>query len=47
MNYTEEAADISIKLGKFYVDSKKDKEAVKYLSEGVEIFKRIGILKEY
>lgn len=47
MNYTKEAAEISIKLGKFYEDVKMDKEAVKYLSEGVEIFKKIGILKEY
>lgn len=46
MDYTKEIGDISIILGKFYIDNKRDKEAAKYLNEGVNIFKKIGILKE-
>ena len=32
-------------LGKFYIDRKNDAEAAKYLDEGVNIFRKIGILK--
>jgi hypothetical protein len=46
MDYTKEIGDISIILGKFYIDNKRDREAAKYLNEGVNIFKKIGILKE-
>lgn len=41
----DEIAEISILIGKFYVDNGKDKEAAKYLNEGVEAFKKLGILK--
>jgi len=46
MDYVKEIGDISIILGKFYIDNKRDREAAKYLNEGVNIFKKIGILKE-
>ena len=46
MECMKQAGEISIMLGKFYIDNKKDKEAAKYLNDGVEIFKSIGILKE-
>ncbi|MGG7142389.1 helix-turn-helix domain-containing protein [Clostridium nigeriense] len=36
---------LSIMLGKFYIDNKRDAEAAKYLDEGVNIFRKIGILK--
>ncbi|MCJ7690243.1 MAG: helix-turn-helix domain-containing protein [Clostridiaceae bacterium] len=42
---TKEAAEISIMLGKFYIDSNRDKEAAKYLNEGVELFNILGIIK--
>lgn len=45
MELTDEYAEISILIGKFYVDNGRDKEAAKYLNEGVEVFKRLGILK--
>lgn len=41
----DEYAEISILLGKFYIENGKDKEAAKYLSAGVEAFKKLGILK--
>ncbi|KEI06451.1 helix-turn-helix transcriptional regulator [Clostridium botulinum C] len=41
----DEYAEISILLGKFYIDNGKDKEAAKYLSAGVEAFKKLGVLK--
>jgi tetratricopeptide (TPR) repeat protein len=46
MDCLKQAGEISIMLGKFYIDYKKDKEAAKYLNDGVEIFKEIGMLKE-
>lgn len=46
MDYTKEIAEIAIMLGKFYIDYGRDKDAAKYLNEGVEIFKKLGILKE-
>jgi tetratricopeptide (TPR) repeat protein len=42
---TKEAAEISIMLGKFYIDGGRDKEAAKYLNEGVELFNKLGIIK--
>ncbi|MGG7056804.1 helix-turn-helix domain-containing protein [Clostridium nigeriense] len=36
---------LSIMIGKFYIDNKRDAEAAKYLDEGVNIFRKIGILK--
>ncbi len=41
----KQAAQLAIMIGKFYIDNKKDFEAAKYLDEGVNIFKEIGILK--
>ncbi|MBC2580205.1 helix-turn-helix domain-containing protein [Clostridium sp. DJ247] len=46
MDYNKEVAEISIMLGKFYIDINREKEAAKYLNDGVEIFKKIGVLKE-
>jgi transcriptional regulator with XRE-family HTH domain len=46
MDYIEEAAKISIMLGKFYIENNLNKEAAKYLNEGVENFKKIGLLKD-
>jgi tetratricopeptide (TPR) repeat protein len=46
MDCSKQAGEIAIMLGKFYIDSKNDKEAARYLNEGVEIFKSIGILRE-
>ncbi|MTK10856.1 MAG: helix-turn-helix transcriptional regulator [Clostridiaceae bacterium] len=46
MDYTKEIAEIAIMLGKFYIDYGRDKDAAKYLNEGVETFKKLGILKE-
>ncbi|MBU3158297.1 helix-turn-helix domain-containing protein [Clostridium frigoris] len=40
----KEAAEISIMIGKFYVDGGRNIDAAKYLNEGVEIFKRLGII---
>lgn len=40
-----EIAEVSILIGKFYIDNGKDVEAAKFLSEGVETFKKLGILK--
>ncbi|QGU95816.1 helix-turn-helix domain-containing protein [Clostridium bovifaecis] len=42
---SDENAEVSILIGKFYVDNGKDKEAAKYLNAGVEAFKKLGILK--
>lgn len=41
----KEAAEISIMIGKFYIDGGRSTEAAKYLNEGVELFKRLGIIK--
>ena len=41
----KQAAQLSVMLGKFYIDRKNDAEAAKYLDEGVNIFRKIGILK--
>ncbi|MDP4088134.1 MAG: helix-turn-helix domain-containing protein [Bacillota bacterium] len=46
MELLKEAAEISVILGKFYIDNKMDKEAAKYLNEGVEIFRKLGIIRE-
>ena len=32
-------------LGKFYIDGGRDKDAAKYLNEGVELFNKLGIIK--
>ncbi|MCT8978345.1 helix-turn-helix transcriptional regulator [Clostridium sp. CX1] len=46
MDYIKETAEISIMLGKFYIDNGRDKEAAQYLNEGVETFKKLGLLKD-
>lgn len=38
-------AELSIVLGKFYIDLKNTEKAEKYLDRGVEIFREIGVLK--
>lgn len=46
MDLLKQAAEISVLLGKFYIDNKLDKEAARFLNEGVELFKELGIIKE-
>ena len=46
MDYTAEAARISILLGKFYIENNLNEQAAKYLNEGVEDFKKIGLLRD-
>ena len=41
-----EAAEICIMLGKFYIEFGKETEAAKYLDEGVELFKKLGMIKQ-
>jgi len=41
----KQAGQLAIMIGKYYIDDKKDFEAAKYLDEGVNIFREIGILK--
>ena len=41
---SENTAKLAIMLGKYYIDFKKDSEAAKYLDEGVNIFKELGLL---
>ena len=41
----KEAAEISIMIGKFYVDGGRSIDAAKYLNEGVELFKKLGVIK--
>ena len=42
----KEVGEISITIGKFYMDNGSEKNAIKYLGKGVEIFKKLGILKD-
>jgi tetratricopeptide (TPR) repeat protein len=37
--------DISVTIGKFYIDNGDDKQAAKYLNQGVEAFKQLGMVK--
>ncbi|KYH34736.1 anaerobic benzoate catabolism transcriptional regulator [Clostridium tepidiprofundi DSM 19306] len=46
MEYLEEASEIAITLGKYYIDHGNDKKAAKYLNEGVEMFRKQGIIKD-
>ncbi|WP_297632445.1 helix-turn-helix transcriptional regulator [uncultured Clostridium sp.] len=41
----DKIAELSIILGKFYIDLKKTEKAEKYLDRGVGIFREIGVLK--
>jgi transcriptional regulator with XRE-family HTH domain len=47
MDYMKEAGEIAIMIGKYYIDYGNEKNAAKYLNEGVEIFKNLGIIKEF
>lgn len=44
MNYIKEAGEISMMLGKFYMDRGEETSAARYLSDGVEVFKELGII---
>lgn len=46
MHMENDTAEIAIMLGKFYIDSGKEKEAASYLNIGVELFKKQGIIKD-
>lgn len=45
MDYKKETAEISITVGKFYIDNRRDEEASKYLNYGVEMFRQLGMLQ--
>lgn len=47
MEYMKEAAEIAIMIGKYYIDYGNEQNAAKYLNEGVELFKNLGIIKEF
>jgi tetratricopeptide (TPR) repeat protein len=42
-----EEAEIAMQLGKFYTDKGQEKEALKYLTRGVEIYRSLGIFKGF
>ncbi|HEY5561277.1 MAG TPA: helix-turn-helix domain-containing protein [Clostridiaceae bacterium] len=46
INSSKDEAEVSIMLGKFYIDSGDDSEAAKYLNSGVELFRELKILVE-
>lgn len=46
MGLDKEAAEISLIMGKYYIDNGNDIEAAKYLNDGIEKFKKIGILRD-
>jgi uncharacterized protein HemY len=41
MNLVKKAAQISIMLGKLYIETDRYAEASKYLNEGVDLFKKV------
>ena len=41
----KESAEISIMIGKFYIEGGRGADAAKYLNEGVELLKKLGIIK--
>ena len=43
----KEYGEIAITIGKYYVDLGNEKEAARYLNEGVDSFRKIGILKDF
>ncbi|WP_010237201.1 helix-turn-helix domain-containing protein [Clostridium arbusti] len=45
MNLINEIGEISIIIGKFYIDNGRDKKAAAYLNNGVEVFRKLGIIK--
>ncbi|WP_234122180.1 helix-turn-helix domain-containing protein [Clostridium hydrogenum] len=46
LDLDKEVAEISLIMGKYYIDNGNDVEAAKYLNKGIEKFKSIGILKD-
>lgn len=47
MEYLKEEAEISIIIGKHYMDCGNDNQAAQYLNSGVSIFKKVGLIKEF
>lgn len=45
LNLAEEEGEISIAIGKFYLENGNDRAAAKYLDLGIESFKKTGILR--
>jgi tetratricopeptide (TPR) repeat protein len=45
LSLTKYVAELSITVGKFYMDNGDDKQAAQYLSSGVEAFKQLGVVK--
>lgn len=46
MGLDKETAEISLIMGKYYIDNGNDVEAAKYLNKGIEKLKKIGMLKD-
>lgn len=46
MGFDKEIAEISIMIGKFYIDHGNEREAAGYLNIGVDTFKKLGVIKE-
>lgn len=42
----KKAADLSLKISKFYMDNKEDELSKKFLEEGIRIFKNLGVIEE-
>jgi tetratricopeptide (TPR) repeat protein len=47
MSYKKEYAEISIILGKFYIDNGKDGMAAKYLNDGIRALNELKIIKDF
>jgi transcriptional regulator with XRE-family HTH domain len=47
MDYKKEYAEISITLGKFYIDNGKDAMAAKYLNDGLRALNELNIIKDF
>jgi transcriptional regulator with XRE-family HTH domain len=45
VSLTKYVGELSITIGKFYIDNGDDKQAAKYLNKGVEAFKQLGMVK--
>ncbi|SMC25857.1 Tetratricopeptide repeat-containing protein [Clostridium acidisoli DSM 12555] len=45
VSLTKYIGELSITIGKFYIDNGDDKQAAKYLNKGVEAFKQLGMVK--
>lgn len=43
-NLHKQSGKLAIIIGKFYIDNKREVEAAKYLNEGVNMFKEVGII---